>query len=497
MNSPINSTTPVIISLAAVSQKIDNPEALLDGRDAVGLMIDAANKAASQHFDISLLSQVDSIAVCQGMWGFNNPAALIKQAIGATKAATTFQKIGVLQQDLISQACLDIQAGNKSFCLAAGGEAKYRDLMAGINQVELPVVDPQPEPDRLIEPEQELWLSAETNAGLAMPVGYYALMDSVYQKDHSLTVESHREKVGELYHQFSKVAASNKDAWKQQVIESDDIKNASDKNPMLAFPYTKRHNSSWNVDQASAILICSTEKAVELGVDPKHWIFPVAATASNHMLAVSEREHLARCPGAEEAAKALTALSNIKTDSIDLVELYSCFPVGVLSFVDALDLNARKDLTTTGGMPFAGGPLNNYVLQSTVKTLELLMSAEKKNALVTNISGMNTKQGLFLYSREFQPFNYQDVTEKVASVQNQKQVDPDFEGDAKIIASTVLFQKNAAERVVTIAENEAGDRVVAFNQEPSLMLEFQKSTHIDSVVRISQGQFILNNLSCA
>ncbi|MCY4045694.1 MAG: hypothetical protein OXE99_11510 [Cellvibrionales bacterium] len=489
MNTPINATTPVIIAAAAVSQKIDNPELLLDGKDAVGLMVDAAKKAANKHLEAIILSEVDAISVCQGMWGFNNPAALMKEAVGATNAETIFQKIGVLQQDVISEACLAIQSGKKSFCLVAGGEAKYRDLMAGIHQITLPSVEAQSEPDRLVEPEQELWLSAETDAGLGMPVGYYALMDSVYQKDHSLTVEQHRHRVAELYHDFSDVAASNPDAWKQQVVEADDIKNASDKNPMLAFPYTKRHNSSWNVDQASAILICSTEKATALGVDQKHWIFPVAATASNHMLAVSEREHLARCPGAEEAAKALYELSNMAPVAIDLVELYSCFPVGVLSFVDALGLEGRSSLTTTGGMPFAGGPLNNYVIQSTVKTLELLESINKVTALVSNISGMNTKQGLFLYSKNYQPFQYQDVTEKVAQVQTKKTVLTDYQGQATIVASTVLFQKNTAERVVVIAENESGERVVAYSQDAALFSDFEKQTQIGKSVAVEQGIF--------
>ncbi len=452
-------------------------------------MIQAALKATSGQLSLDALSQIDSIAVCQGMWGFNNPAAIIKEAVGAKNASTTFQQIGVLQQDLISQACLDIQTGNKSFCLVTGGEAKYRDLMANIHNIDLPNREHQSLPDRLVEPEQELWLSAETDAGLGMPVGYYALMDSAYQDQQSIRLSEHRAAIAKRYHEFSLVAENNPDAWRQQAIACDDIQYASDKNPMLAFPYTKRHNSSWNVDQASAILICSTKQAVALGVDAKHWIFPVAATASNQMLAVSEREHLARCPGAEIAGNALYKLAGVTPDEIDLVELYSCFPVGVLSFADALGFSKRSDLTTTGGMPFSGGPLNNYVLQATVKTLSLMLKKDKSNALISNISGMNTKQGLFLYSRDYQRFNYQDVTDAVQSVQNKKMLDSAFSGEARIIASTVLFKKNCPERVVIIAENESDVRSVAYSQEPWLLAAFQEGTHIGFSVKIDAGVF--------
>ena len=491
MNAPINSTTPIIIASKAVSQKITDPALLADAKDAASLMIESAQAAAKGILLEGALSEVDNIAVCQGMWPYNNPAALIKQAIGAEKASTSFTKIGVLQQDLISQACLAIQSGKKSFCLVTGGEAKYRDLIAGVNAIELPKRPEQPEADETVEPAQELWLSAETDAGLGMPVGYYALMDSAYQAENNLAVETHRHQVASLYHQFSEVASRNPDAWKQKAIPEAEIKEGSDENPMLAFPYTKRHNSSWNVDQACAILICSTEKAKALGVDPKHWIFPLAATAANQMLPISERTHLARCPGAEAAANALFDIANISPSDIDLIELYSCFPIGVLSFAKALNLGERSDLTTTGGMPFAGGPLNNFVLQSTVKTLEVLAEENKSLALVSNISGMNTKQGLFLYGRNYQPFAYQDVTEITANIQQQKTVQADFHGKATIIASTILFQKNTPERTVIIAETEAGIRAVAFSQEADYLSAFQHKTHIGDTALIEGGQFTL------
>ena len=34
-------------------------------------------------------------------------------------------------------------------------------------------------------------------------------------------------------------------------------------------------------------------------------------------------------------------------------------------FAAELGIDPARDLTVTGGMPFAGGPLNNYVLQAT------------------------------------------------------------------------------------------------------------------------------------
>ena len=47
------------------------------------------------------------------------------------------------------------------------------------------------------------------------------------------------------------------------------------KNPQIAFPYNKYHCTSWNVNQAAAIVICSEELANTLDIDQKKRIFHV------------------------------------------------------------------------------------------------------------------------------------------------------------------------------------------------------------------------------
>ena len=43
-----------------------------------------------------------------------------------------------------------------------------------------------------------------------------------------------------------------------------DIKQVSKENPLQAFPYNKLHCSSWNVNQASAMILCSEDLADKL-----------------------------------------------------------------------------------------------------------------------------------------------------------------------------------------------------------------------------------------
>ena len=77
-----------------------------------------------------------------------------------------------------------------------------------------------------------------------------------------------------------------------------------------------------------------------------------------------------------------------------LFELYSCFPVAVQLFAEALNTPDETDKTITGGMPFAGGPLNNYMIHATAQMLEKIRDRPSEIGLITGVSGMMTKQAL-------------------------------------------------------------------------------------------------------
>ena len=97
---------------------------------------------------------------------------------------------------------------------------------------------------------------------------------------HGLDVERHRDA-----HRRSSTAASAR--WRRRIRMPGAARRCprrrsatpSPTNAMLAFPYTKRHCSQWNVNQAVAILVCSAARAAQLGLARDGWIFPLAAVA--------------------------------------------------------------------------------------------------------------------------------------------------------------------------------------------------------------------------
>jgi acetyl-CoA C-acetyltransferase len=299
-------------------------------------------------------------------------------------------------------------------------------------------------PDVLLAPRDELRHPAELRVGLKMPVGLYAIIESAFRARRGWSVDAHRDRLADLYARFSEIAADNSDAWTRKSLSSEAIRSASDRNPMQAFPYTKLHCTSWNVDQAAALLFCSAQKAETLGIARKRWIFPLASTESNHMVPVSARAELDRCLGARLAGKAALESSGITVKELDWLELYSCFPVAVETFAMELGIDIDRDLTVTGGMSFAGGPYNNYVLQATCRMADLLRQGRGRTGLVSSVSGVLTKQAFCLWSADPPPrgFQFSDLTSAVARASPVREVVQDYVGPARVAGYTVLHERS-------------------------------------------------------
>ena len=238
-----------------------------------------------------------------------------------------------------------------------------------------------------------------------------------------------------------------------------------------------RHpNRQWNVDQAAALIFCSAAAAERLGIPREHWLFPLAGTESNHMVNTAQRPDLAASPGTCIAGARALELAGLTAQQVDLIDLYSCFPVAVRIYAQELGLGSQRPLTVTGGMARAGGPLNNYVLQATVRAAELLSADHGRTALVSSVSGMLTKQGFGLYGTEPNAagFGFDDVSERVAAEWPARPLRAPEVGEAAIIVGyTVLYEGEKAVRLVAVCDLSDAERTVVWSDEPALMAAAQ------------------------
>jgi acetyl-CoA C-acetyltransferase len=481
--------TPVLVGVAAIQQR---QEDFREAREPIALMEQALRGAATDAGCTELLAMAEEILVPRGMWSYSDPARLLSEALGAKGAVTVLAEFGILQQSLLTRACQRIVAGEVQVVLVAGGEAKYRALCAskaGEEAAETPQTDAAP--DITLRPDDELWSPVESAAGLGMPVGYYAIMDSALRARQGLSLEQHRDQMATMYARFSEIAADNPGAWSHQAVSAAHIREPSAGNRMLAFPYTKLHNSQWNVDQAAGLVLCSAAVATQLGIARSQWIFPLTSTESNFMSVVASRRDLGGSAGFRIAGQVAMQRAGVSFNDIRLRELYSCFPFAVRAQLQEFGMGSEGDLTVIGGMTFGGGPLNNFVLQATVAMARLLRERPAEAGLVTSVSGMLTKQACALWSAtpNTEGWGFTDVTEQVRQATQLCELVAEYQGEGAVAGYTVLYQGTEPWRAVAVFDLPGGKRTVAYSENSQLMQMMMTQECCGEAFTLHDGQF--------
>ncbi len=458
--------TPVLVGVAAVQQKLADHRAALEPLD---LMEQALRNAAADAGSVELLALADEILVPNSLWGYSDPARLLAQRLRSDAATTLLAEFGILQQSLLDRACQRIRDNTARVVLVTGGEARFRSQCAArAGEEATEVAQPDAVPDVVLRPEAEMMSDVESAAGLGMPVGYYAIMDSALRYRQGLSVQEHRDQMAHMYAGLSELAAANPDAWSTEVVSPEFVREHSAGNRMLAFPYTKLHNSQWNVDQAAGLIFCSAEMATSLGIPREQWVFPVASTESNFMAVISSRAELGASEGFRIAGRRAMELAGVDFNEVPLRELYSCFPYAIRVQQEEFGLAPAADVSVTGGMTFAGGPLNNFVFQATVKMAQLLREQRAEMGLVTTVSGLMTKQACCLWSSHPPQggWVFEDVTNAVREATAVRELVATYAGEATVAGYTVLYNGMQASRAIAVFDLPDGRRSVAYSEDP-------------------------------
>ena len=471
--------TPVIVGIGFHQERFDDPTQCAEPYQ---LMVRAVRRGADDAGSEKLLQQIESISVPQGMWQYRNPGKLIADALGCPSAQSVISDLGVLQLTLLSDVCRAIAAGEQDLGVVTGGEAQFRELRSMITQQ--PVTDTQqpentPLPDVHHTSPDPFCSDLEAQRGLHLPVEYFAIIESALRYHQGLDIEEHRDRIARLYSSFSAIAAANPHAWRRDPVSAADIRNPTAKNSMLAFPYTKRHCTQWNVNQAVAILVCSAAKAAQLGLRDEGWIYPLAAVESKHVVVLAQQRQLHSHPGTVRCGERARALAGLATQDITAAELYSCFPAAIQSFARDLKLENVCPLTVTGAMPFAGGPFNSFSLEGVARMVEVLRSGDlggasaRRVGLVSNLSGIFGKQGCVMLSNvpNDDGYAYEDITRAVAEQDLPVPLADHYAGPATIVGYTVMFNRDEISHGIAICDTPDGERTVV-RSEDKAFLEF-------------------------
>lgn len=464
-----SNATPVLVGIAHVEQRIgDSP---VGAKEPLALMIDAVRSAAADAAGSKLIDAATSVRVIRGIWPYQNPARAVAEAIGIPNAETVLTPYGGnFVQSTVNQSALDIQRGAHDVIILTGAECGYSQAKAQKQSLDLGWQAAPGTPDRIIGEDKNMRHEAEKLAGLGRPIQLYPMFENALRFARGETVSAHLERVSRLWARFSAVAASNPHAWIQQAISAEAIRTPSPSNRPVSFPYPKLMNSNNNVDQGAALILCSTDAARRLGVPESKWIYPWAGTDAHDHYFVSNRDNLHSSPGIRFAGRRCMELAGVTPADIDLVDIYSCFPVAVQVGAAELGFSEDRPLTVTGGLTFAGGPLNNYVMHSIARMAELLREQPDARGLITANGGYLTKHAFGVYSASppAQPFRHHDVQAQVDATP-LRDVVIGHRGAVTIEAYTVMYGADGPNKGHCATLTADGRRAWAQTVQPEVL----------------------------
>ena len=490
MVAGLDPRTPVLVGAAAITQRSSDPST---ASDAVELMVAALRAAADDAGGPDphrLIKQAEIIMAPGGSWPSADPGRVVAEQLGITPK-TLLAELGVLQQTLFTKACEAIVAGDASVVLVCGGEARARAASAAKAGVTIAPEPAAPGPaDIILAPAREVVSQLEIHRKLYVAARQYAMIETALRAAAGQTIAEHAKEVAQLWDGFADIARKRPEAWKQNATPLGDG-GATPANPWYSWPYTKQHCSYWTVDQAAGHILCSVEAAEAAGIPSDRWVFPLAAAESNAMVMLSERVEPNRSPAIAATGKALTELTGIAPADVDFLDIYSCFPAAVRVQAAELGIRADRPWTVTGGMPFGGGPLNNYVLQSTARMVDVLRENPGATGLVTSISGFITKQGMGLWSTTPPTtlFRNADVTDEALATTAKAPVDGDYAGPAKVVGYTVTYEGTEPKTGVAIAAAPSGVHTIVTSEDPKVLADMTTSEWVGRSIEIADARF--------
>lgn len=487
--------TPVIVGVGQQLQRIDDPLAAL----APVPFISEAIRAAATDAGLPSVPDVDSIRVVSFLsWRYRDPARFIAEELGiATRETVATTMGGNSTQSLINATALEIQNGDVDLVILCGGETSRTRKRARAANIDLPwpVVPEDVAPSRIMGEDLVMNHEYELSRRIVAPIQVYPMFETALRAAAGRGIDEHNAHLGKLWSGFSKVAAANPYAWIRTEMTPEEIVTTGPRNRMIGLPYTKVMNSNNDVDQSAAVIMCSVATAERLGVSRDKWVFPVAGTDCHEHKYVSERMTFAETPAVKLGGRMVLELAETSIDEIDIVDLYSCFPSAVQLGAMSLGLGFDRQLTRTGGLSFAGGPWNNYVMHAVATVVNELRERTDEKGLVWANGGYATKHAFGVYSTTppTNGFRHAYPQAEIDAMPRRTVVDVGTSaGPSTIEAYTVMHDRDGnPERSIASCLRADGSRAWGISEEREVASAMCEGEWVGRAVRLDEAGALL------
>lgn len=485
----VDPRTPVVVGVGEITHRGDVV-------DPISLAVEAARRAIDDT-GAATLSRIDSVAT-PGILLIHRdePASRIGDALGLAAGRRISCPVGGnTPQYLVEVLGRDIMCGSIDAALIVGAESGRSARRARGGQ-SLPEPEPVMASDESLGDARPGLSDAEHAAGLHWPHEIYPIFESAIAAKAGRTLDEQRVWLGHLMAPFTEVAAHHPNqAWFPVSRTPDELSTETPSNRMVCEPYTKLLNSFLTVDMGAAFVLMAAEVADELGVARDRWVFPWAAATCNDVYFPVQRPELGWSPGIKVAGDAVLGAAGVSIDDITWFDLYSCFPAAVAAATDALGVEPfdPRGLTVTGGLPYHGGPGNNYVTHSIAEMARRCREHPDGVGLVSGLGWYITKHSLGLWSASPPPEGFQapDTSAAQAAIDDTAlDVAPTVEasGPATIDGYTVVHDREAGPAEVPVFARLAdGRRVTARTTDHEVARAMSGGQHVGATINLRPG----------
>lgn len=283
---------------------------------------------------------------------------------------------------------------------------------------------------------------------IAAPVYYYGLFETARRAALGLSKADYDAQMGALWEDFARVAAGNEFAAIRTAPSASDILMPSAFNPMISSPYTKAMVARDGVNLGAAVILTTYGRAKAMGVSDVTFLHAHDQCVEATPL---ERRRL------DQSDAQAFVLDRVGMGA-DIYDLYSCFPIVPLEAMRILGLSVGDcPLTLTGGLPFFGGPGNNYSLHGIAEAHHAVRGTDKTAVVYAN-GGMASKHAAGRYSGT--PPETVALTRSPEIAPAKLVVDSD-NPEGQIITYTVEYKRGEPTGALIIGETDSGERFYA------------------------------------
>jgi acetyl-CoA C-acetyltransferase len=198
---------------------------------------------------------------------------------------------------------------------------------------------------------------------------------------------------------------------------------------------------------------------------------------ANDIWHVKDRVDYHSSPGMAEAIRQAMQPARLEPSMVTLLDLYSCFPVApqIAAGILGVPSDGSRVLSVTGGLPYFGGPGNNYALHAIATMVERLRETPDAMGLVSALGWYLTKHAVGIYGARppDRPWARSAMPERQHAVDALPR--PGFVNELKgrgtVETYTVLHDRDAtATEGIIVVRAEDGRRTLALAEPDSDVL---------------------------